>query len=263
MDTRDNELDKLFQSALDGHEIEPSAVVWQGVTSRLDADKRKRLLIPYLSIAACIILLVTAGILFVPKPVKVSNEQTTDRIAKNSRSVKRAAIIKADANEQPVDQQNKKTSPAVIAPVNRLAQTKLIKANKNVINKAVVVHEQKNYITKQDSAVQLAFVNRGNDLENPTVPDLGDVTKPAAVDAPVLKNKVVLVAMQLPGTNNKPVTIKPVKRHRIRSLGDVFNVMIAAVDKREDKIIEFSNTDEDDATITGVNLGIIKVKKEK
>ena len=56
---------------------------------------------------------------------------------------------------------------------------------------------------------------------------------------------------------------QPVKKHKIRSLGDVFNVMISAVDKRKDKIIEFSNTDEDDATITGVNLGIIKVKKEK
>ena len=261
MDMRDNELDTLFQSALDGHEIEPSAAVWNGITSQLDVDKRKKLLIPYLSVAAGIILLVTAGILFIPKPVKVSNEQ----MAKNSQSVKQPTIIRADAAVQPLDQQNKKTLPIVIAPVNILVQAKPDKSdrlNKNVVNKSVV-HKQKNNIIKQDTVAQLALVNRGDDLENPTVPDIGSMTKPVTANVPVFKNKTAVVAIQLPRSNNKLVTAVPVKRHRIRSLGDVFNIMIAAVDKREDKIIEFSNTDEDDATITGVNLGIIKVKKEK
>jgi hypothetical protein len=40
------------------------------------------------------------------------------------------------------------------------------------------------------------------------------------------------------------------------------NVVIAAVDKRKDKVIEFSNTDGDESSITGINLGIIKIKKE-
>jgi hypothetical protein len=83
--------------------------------------------------------------------------------------------------------------------------------------------------------------------------------KPTIID--IEKTQPVLIA-QVP-SKAAPVVAKPVKKHRIRSLGDVFNVVIAAVDKRKDKVIEFSNTDEDDATITGLNLGFIKVKKEK
>jgi hypothetical protein len=78
-------------------------------------------------------------------------------------------------------------------------------------------------------------------------------------EVPVFASTPQVIPTQV-ATANKQA---PAKKHKIRSLGDVFNVMIAAVDKRKDKIIEFSNTDGDDATITGVNLGIIKVKKEK
>jgi hypothetical protein len=35
------------------------------------------------------------------------------------------------------------------------------------------------------------------------------------------------------------------------------------VDKRKDKLIEFSSKDDDESLITGINLGIIKVKKEE
>jgi hypothetical protein len=79
-------------------------------------------------------------------------------------------------------------------------------------------------------------------------------------EAPFITKPVALTA-QLPQAD-KAIAAAPVKKRRIRSLGDLINVVVSKVDKRKDKIIEFSNTDDDEATITGVNLGIIKIKKQ-
>ncbi|RYE28502.1 MAG: hypothetical protein EOP42_16695 [Sphingobacteriaceae bacterium] len=55
-----------------------------------------------------------------------------------------------------------------------------------------------------------------------------------------------------------------VKHKHIRSFGDVVNLVMAKVDKREDKLIQFTDTDDgDESTVTGINLGIINIKKEK
>jgi hypothetical protein len=258
MDMRDNELDKLFQSAINDHEIEPSAHVWTDITARLDADKRKRSLVPFLSIAAGIMLLVTIGILFIPKAVQVNDQHSSKKMAKNTLPVNKVNPVVRQA-----DQQNKNDKKVVIAPVNSLASVKNIKEGKGTVpHKEAIGPEQKPDITKPTAEPELVLATRGNDLVNPVVPDIDNAIKPTVDNVHVLESKPQLTAMQLPPVN-KTKAAAPVKRHRIRSLGDVFNVMIAAVDKREDKIIEFSNTDEDDATITGVNLGIIKVKKEK
>jgi hypothetical protein len=256
MDMRDNELDKLFQ-ALNDHEIEPSAYVWTGITARLDADKRKRSLVPFLSIAAGIILLVTIGILFIPKTVQVNNQHPSKKMAKSTLPVNKVNPVILQA-----DQQNKRDKKVVIAPVNSLASVKTIKEDKGTVpRKKAIMPDPKSDITKPIDEPELALAARGNDLMNPVMPDMDNAIKPTDDNVHVL-SRPQLAAMQLRPVN-KTKAAAPVKKHRIRSLGDVFNVMIAAVDKREDKIIEFSNTDEDDATITGVNLGIIKVKKEK
>jgi hypothetical protein len=46
-------------------------------------------------------------------------------------------------------------------------------------------------------------------------------------------------------------------------LGGIINTIVAAVDKRDDKLIEFTDNDDDDGSrVTAVNLGIFKIKKQ-
>src|SRR4051812_18249210 len=89
MDMQDKDLDKLFQSALDDYEIAPSAAVWMGITEKLDAGKNKRKWVPFLSIAAGLVLLLTIGTLFITKQVKVDPTKKDDNVlVKNSPVVK-------------------------------------------------------------------------------------------------------------------------------------------------------------------------------
>jgi hypothetical protein len=262
MDMQDKDLDKLFQSALNDYEIEPSANVWTGITGELDSGKRKKVWLPYLSIAAAAVLLITAGVLFVPKEVKTINPKK-DGLAGVNHPIKPKMAVGPIQAARPEIAAGKKSEEVAAAPANSLAAISIHKRNKKAVITAIpVTAASAGDIAKPDDP-QPALASATNKREVKVAVQPDSVTRifPKHIDeAPVFAN------IKSPVVPTEVATIKPAtpaKKHKIRSLGDVFNVMIAAVDKRKDKIIEFSNTDEDDATITGVNLGIIKVKKEK
>jgi hypothetical protein len=259
MDMRGKELDDLFRSSLDELEIQPSAQVWAGITKQLDADKRKRSLVSFLSIAAGIILALVIGVLFMPKQVKVKNQnQLVNRVVKDV-----APVIK---NTPVTVQPNKKGAESVITPDNHLVAIKIEKANRKTAEdnaKRKKLNEQK-VVPKTMATPDALLATRGDDLASAVIADdiQNEITaKPVTHDLSLAANKLQ-PTVSLAQTNDKAAKARAKKR-RIHSVGDLFNVVIAAVDKRKDKVIEFSNTDEDDAVITGINLGIIKVKKEK
>ncbi len=259
MDMQDKDLDKLFQSALDDYEMEPSARVWKGITEELDANKSKRLWLPYLSVAAGVILLVTAGLLFIPKEVKHTTTKP-DGLVAVKQPMKPSPVAQTQPQIQHATVPNKQAGVAVIAPVNNLASNKIKTHKPTAVQQPNVIAQPVNDVVKQDDQPVIASATPGQQVMKPVVPDaVPIIEKPHIDETPVLAD----VSPTMPAQAIAAKQPAPAKKHKIRSLGDVFNVMIAAVDKRKDKIIEFSNTDEDDATITGVNLGIIKVKKEK
>jgi len=251
-----NELDDFFRSSLDELEIQPSAHVWAGITNRLDADKRKRSLVSFLSIAAGIALAIAMGVLFIPNRVKVNKQEPlVSRVLKDTSSV-----IKHVAAVSATHQQNKIAANVVIAPIkNRTTENTNHDPETNSARKTNVQQQE---IAKPGNKPDIVSPLRGDDLANARITDNtenGIAVQPVVNDLNLVANKPVALLAQLP---NKPINA-PAKKRRIHSVGDLFNVVIAAVDKRKDKVIEFSNTDEDDAVITGINLGIIKVKKEK
>jgi len=255
MDMQDKDLDKLFHSALNDYEIEPSANVWTGIAGELNTQKRKKAWLPLLSIAAGIALLITAGVLFIPKEVKLTKP---DALIAAKQPVKPTVVVPDAPVTQPTAALNNKPANVAMAPAHNLANNKA-KTDKRGIIKPVVIQPAQD-IVKQDEQPVLASARPDQQPIRPVLPDISTPTIEKHIDEPVvIANAPTTAPAQLTATK----TAAPVKKHKIRSLGDVFNVVIAAVDKRKDKIIEFSNTDEDDATITGVNLGIIKVKKEK
>src|SRR5258708_4022920 len=74
MDMQDKEFDQLFRAKLDNFEAEPTGQVWDGIVEGLDGKRRYKMLVPYLSIAASIIVLAAAGILFIPQKAAVNTK---------------------------------------------------------------------------------------------------------------------------------------------------------------------------------------------
>jgi len=255
MAMHDKEIDDLFRSRLDDFEVAPSTQVWNAIDDELNAGKRKRILLPLLGVAASIIVLISAGLLFIPQGEKLNGKHTVkNNIAKIKVTV--PVIVKATTI----------TTPSIAKAKNITAQQHLAGVTVNRVAR-VSSAKQITPMTEHQNAVSepvLAATEQREQLvavvtDNTTPPT---ITQPAAVSA-AIETLPVRAAGILPA-NTKPVIAKVKPRRRIHTLGDIINLAMAKVDKRQDKLVEFTNSDDDDeANITEVNLGIFKIKKDK
>jgi hypothetical protein len=258
MDMQDKDFDELFRSKLDDFGTEPSASVWPGIAADLNTGTRKKALMPWLSAAASIIVLVTAGILFIPKKtVTVINPQVKGSIAK----AVNVPVSIAPATINHSSGIKKSNNPVGIKNIHSIRLIKNGGTNGiNVVKNLDTVNNGAKLVKEDDQRVMASLQPKQS--KEAIVPDKGTILTPKLTDMqPVaFTAKPGLLANQLPDISKKDST--PVKsRHKIRSLGDLLNVVVAKVDKRKDKVIEFSDNDDNESNLVGVNLGIIKIKK--
>ena len=252
---QDNEFDNLFRSKLDDFEAEPSVNVWPNIDAGLYAGNRRRLLVPLLSAAASIIVLVTAGVLLIPNRVKdTAGHHGKNNIAMSDAPVKTSVINPANTTKQVAGVNATTSSPVHIVA---LQSVKTQAATTQKTTSGTVTDEQP--AAKQPTPDVIAAVAKKPDTI--TQPKQINSIAVAANNASALEIKPIqaVIPDKQAGDDAAP---QPAKKHRIHSLGDMLNTVIAAVDKRKDKLVEFTDTDDDESVITGINLGIVAVKKQ-
>ncbi len=253
---QDKEFDDLFRSKLEDFEHEPSGGVWTGISSGLE-KKPKRSVAPVLGIAASIVVLVTAGILFIPRTTRIAvkphAQNKTPEVARQNVPNK-ANDVSHDAENLTAGNTQKET--ASTKPAGRPVSRNIAPAVQNyAVDSVKNAGQQFMASTPQQHPEEIDAV----------VPDKSTqiaIKQPMPIETPVFKTQPVIADVQLqqPGKQDT-ATGKP--GHKIHTFGDLVNVVVAKLDKRKEKIIEFSDTDGDRSTITGLNLGIIKIKKDK
>ncbi len=257
MDMQDKEFDELFRSKLDGFETEPSAKVWPGISDGLDPARRRKALLPWLSIAASIAVLIGIGVLFIPKktntqsPIPVKNQ-----------------IVKATP---PTTHQL--TLPAPVQPVAIPVQPVKVKesrytarvqnnspANTNAVKNIDTLASPSKNVKSTDRQLMVDIPQKPASIIKPVVPDqiipLASVT---SIDQSRGYTPDKLASQGI--ADNKKDSVVTKRRHKIRNFGDLVNVVVDKLDKRKDKVIQFADDDEGDSHLTGVNLGIVKIKK--
>ncbi len=252
---RDKEFDQLFNAKLNDFEVEPSAEVWQNITGELNGKKAKRSVIPYLSIAASIVVLASVSVWFFNRtPEKV--EQHPVKLVKHTKPVKQqpnvviaeaAPKVNATSGDVAI---SKPSVPARIRRQNNQAQTtENIKQETNITLDPVV--------KKPEQFLTIVPAEKVPVLE-PAV----SVNAVALNVATLTDHPVENIEKQTDAINTPTQEKAPVKK-RAGGLGSFINTIIAAVDKREDKLIEFTDAANDEGSrLTGVNLGILKIKKQ-
>jgi hypothetical protein len=262
MAMQDKEFDDLFRSKLDGFETEPSPAVWNNVAGRLDAGKRRKVFVPFLSIAASVIVLVAAGVLFIPQKQTTGVKHTGKKeIAKNSVPLSAASRIinaKPDSVQTPAGKQTKNIISVYPIAVTHAVVPGKYSTAKN--EKAAVDTAQPLKTNEQQALVAVTPAK-----QNVAVPINDAPLKPidpVKDNAPAVTQPVLAAVVPV---QDKPDDAPVKKKHRIRSLGDLVNVVVAKVDKRKDKIIEFTDDDDDsdESNVTAVNIGVLKIKKDK
>jgi len=256
---QDKEFDDLFRSKLENFETEPSAQVWQNVDAELDGKKKKSIF-PMLGIAASVLILLTAGILFIAKKGAVKHNRSDS----NSVAVKKIKpeTVKPD-NITPVTEKKQEQVAEVQITVKRTLKTNQpeIKTNpvepKEQTNRVVA----KAGIVKPDEQPVLAVAGtkKTDDVIKPMAIEL----EPASATVKLTNdNSAINMQSQPVLASTLTPAAKTVKKCGIRNFGDIVNLVVAKVDKRKDKLIQFSDTDDDESAISEVHRGVLKIKND-
>jgi len=259
MNMQDKEFDDLFNSKLGNFEVQPSAQVWQNIDAEL-RGKKKKSAFTMLSIAASVLILLTAGILFIPKKGVVKhNKQDTNTVAKvnpsvvkpeNTRPVKSSETQQAQlaAVETSVKPATKANQPKI--KTNAVEQKE--QANPSIVKTEIVKHDNQPLIASTETSKQIE-VAKPIELTDATSEENKETIDNSAISLPA---QPVLASAQ-------PAKTKPVvKKRGIRNFGDIVNLVVAKVDKRQDKLIEFKDNDDDESIISAVHLGALKIKRD-
>ncbi|MBD1386115.1 hypothetical protein IDJ75_12550 [Mucilaginibacter rigui] len=249
---QDKEIDQLFRSEFDDFKVEPSAAVWGNVASQL--DKKRRSLKTSLSVAASLLVLLSAGLYFVAQTK--DNIKPTVQLAavKNDKPVK-ATVAPETALPKIVQPQIDKVTAVNAGTASRKQKTRRVKQQHVLpVTPLLKVEEPEQQLAQasRKSTESIKFT-----VPDKNTPILEKIDAPE--DMPFKTNTLAAQSVTVP----KTMAVVAAKKHRIRSLGDLINVVVSKVDKRKDKLIEFSSTkDEDESIVSGLNLGFIKIKKE-
>lgn len=259
MKTSDKELDNLFSSKLDGLETEPSSNLWGKINFELDKKPKKKSFVPILRIAAGLIVVLSVGLLLMQNNQQVVKNKPVQKITKQQ--VEQA---KPEIKQPEILVEKKET--LLLHTKNKVVKEAWPKRNKQVFYSKINIQpkEKQADLSTQTSTTNKPQQDLGNmdiaAVKAVVVPDLATKLK-VQPENETLETKVNAPQI-LPAKRSIAATI--VKRKGVRNMGDLVNLVMAKVDKRNDKLIEFSDSDDgDESNITGINLGIITIKKEK
>lgn len=262
MNMQDKELDDLFRNKLNGLEVEPSGNVWGNILAGLDGDKKKKPLWAYISAAASVVVIVTAGILFMQQEDKP--EENTERVTKVQPAKKVADDI-AKVEQPSIAQNSNKSEAPVATPIeevsnkdskkDKTAPAKLAKTRATPLKPIAGI--------KAKPVMIAAVTNQPEIKTEPILPDADVKLNEQTIlqePEPFKTKPVVIASAGLPQTQ-KAIDDQPEKKKR-RGFGGLLNAIVSKIDKRKDKIIEFEDNG-DGQRLTGINLGIIKIETEE
>ena len=258
----DKELDKLFQQRFGDLEIEPSEAVWGKITGTMDQKNKGKKYFPgFWMAAASVIILISAGLWFF-RPVEVIRLQgNAEMVQTMEESTKKAVVTEA----LPV--QNELINDAGITHPKladfTLANAAAIKPNEYQLIEQVPSPEPETKLPAVQEPVVIAAAPVKKNI--PAQPEQEvkvprrysgdqsglDVTQPD-----------MMAKVDLPEEEVNPDENETRGQKKIRSIGGLVNFVIAKVDKREDKLIEFKDGIEG-SEVSGINLGLVKIKSRK
>jgi hypothetical protein len=255
MNMQDKEFDELFRSRLEDLEVDPSKGLWDNIAAEVVIDRKNRSAFPFIRIAASVLILITAGVFFIPK-IKPAN--TKSPLSAGVVQPKHPNVQITPTNVEEIKQQ-----PVQIAAVNASVKHYSIKQTVKRQNNSLPAIKNESALIEQQVA-QVPQVQPANNIALAAVkPDMNTpVNADTRIAADVKVNQLAALTIPQSPAETLAAAATP-KKHRIRSFGDLINVVVSKVDKRKDKLIEFSNKDDDESLVTGINLGIVRIKKEE
>jgi hypothetical protein len=256
----DKDLDKLFQQRFENLKVEPSNEVWGKISNTLDNKvSGKQSFSTFWMAAASVIVVITAGLWFTRPVEKTKLQSSSPIIAKEKVQVSVPQLTKESITE-PVQQE-----PILIEPKPRLTEFVIEKPTESNYKLLTEISQAR---PELKPAVEQAPIVIASAIVKKTIATLPkqlvNVPERYSGDQSLLD---VTQADMITKVDRPEEHILDEERvhnghKRIRSIASLVNFVIAKVDKREDKLIEFKDGVEG-SEVSGINLGLVKIKSKK
>lgn len=258
----DKDFDQVLKSSFEDFEVQPAANSWDKITNALNKKPKSKDFGIFWMAAASVIVVLGIGIGLYSKPTEViklrgNTDGFLNQVAKKQNN---SAVIAKD-----VDLENAKTTPVFNTKnSNTLANNEpVITTNKNNFEVDATNSNNGSVSLIKDTEIEPSRIVATKPIRTKTVTEqiLEDEAS-KNFNSSKIKTQTLL-AQNTIDENLVESGNQSKRRQKIKSVGDLVNFVVAKVDKREEKIIKVSKTDESDNEITGINLGLFKFKKLK
>jgi hypothetical protein len=248
----DKELDKLFQQRFEEVEFQPSGDVWMKISAKMDQKGNVKKSFPVFWMAAASVVVVLGAGLWFYRPVEVIKLQGTGQqeMVQDVPAVPITDLGTGAAKLDPHEPEIKGFDFSKLA----LSEEKTF----NTPAEVTLPSESVNEIVRQDLIASNNTPRRSSqEVSQPNkevkVPRYtGDQSKLDVTQPDMIASAEITQDDLAPEhEQNAP--------KRIRSVGSLVNFVISKVDRRDDKIIEFKDGEEG-SEVSGINLGLIKLK---
>ena len=248
----DKDFDQFFKSSFEELEIEPATESWTKISDKINPKPKRKIFPVFWMAAASIIIVLGIGIGLYTKPTAVIKLHT-DRgngIIANLNQEENTGIESTLKVEKETDRSVENT-PKKTAKISKTIKSKE-PTIKNTFETEITVEPIKTdmALVKNAKRIRTKLVTEQILAQEEMEKLKTDISENSANT-----NKQILAQIT---TEDEPVS----KRRKISTMGDLVNYVVAKVDKREEKIIKISRTEESDNEITGINLGLFKFRKQ-
>lgn len=258
MKMQDKKVDDLFQSKLNDFESQPSPNIWKHIENELDNEQKRRIWIPILSIAASVIGLFSFVVILIQFNKEEHRPNGMAYLTNNhhQNNFKITPSTKQIIKQTTVEAPNLKSFKVANNSKGVYIRTSEVKSE-HIVSQG---YSSSDSIRVSQDEITMNYPVKVNQVDN-LVSDSN--TKFINVPSVLLNIKHELNTPEGSQQDNQFINkTKKTTQNKIRNLGGLINALVAKVDKRKDKFIEFTESDEG-SNITELNLGIFKIKKPK
>ncbi|MFC5284943.1 hypothetical protein ACFSSE_05480 [Pedobacter alpinus] len=247
----DKDFDQIFKSSFEDLEIAPAADSWSKITKELDKKGTKKFPIFWMA-AASVIVVLGIGVGLYIKPTELIKLTT-------NKNKMMADLAKEQPTPTTATEDLTVTDDVLVNP-EKVATKQVASVNNNTSNQEITENQE-------NIAVDATIAPESNVLiaETNTIKPLRakSVTEQIIEDEKNIEtiNRPILTAQSIASVNNIENATNTNRKIKIPTVGDVVNFVVAKVDKRDEKIIRVSKTEESDNEITGINLGLFRFIK--
>jgi hypothetical protein len=257
----DKELDKLFQQRFEDLQVEPSKEVWEKISNTLDKKKpAKRTFSIFWMAAASIVVVLSAGLWFTRSDEKLIDQDSPVIVQEKNKVIEQDAVSEGFNNDS-----EEESDPVLISkPLKNKVANDLPKAEPTLVNEVVKVIPEIKAPEEPSGEVIASNVIKRPIIIQPKQPVKvptrysGDQSS-LDLSQPDLSRAELSASISDQDRNSTDDFNSNIKNRKVRGVGGLVNFVISQVDKREDKLIEFTESDEG-TEVSGINLGLLKIK---